>query len=35
MCVFLHCCLHSGKIIGVVDNNAEKCLNSKPYANLH
>ncbi len=35
------CCLHSGKIIGVVDNNAEKCLNSnismnsEPYANLH
>jgi hypothetical protein len=35
------CCLHSGKIIGVVANNAEKCsnlnisTNLKPYANLH
>ncbi len=35
------CCLHSGKIIGVVANNAEKCsnlnisMNSKPYAYLH
>ncbi len=40
MCVFLHSCQHSGKIIGVVDNNPEKCsnmnisTNSKPYANL-
>jgi hypothetical protein len=34
-------CLHSGKIVGVVDNKVVKCLNlnistnSKPYANLH
>jgi hypothetical protein len=40
MCVFLHSCQHSGKIIGVVDNNPEKCSNMnistnlKPYANL-
>ncbi len=41
MCIFLRCCLHSGKIIRVVANNAEICLNLnistnlKPYANLH
>jgi hypothetical protein len=38
---FRRCCLHCGKIIGIVGNNVEKCLNSsistnsKPYANLH
>ncbi len=41
VCVcFLRCCLQSGKIIDVVDNNMKKCLNlniskkSNPYANL-